>query len=155
MPHKITDYIWVGNSEDEKSALRLAQFDVIDSVLIVANDMWYSSGLASNRWLQQMHVGIVDGPGNMLVTYHAAVLALASLVAQGHRVMVCCHSCSRSLAIVIMYQYLMGDGPSWDEAVERLKVIFNKMPELHEAHRRAFYVMDWGMLTRVLNEEIS
>lgn len=157
---KITDKIWIGNSDDEKKATKRDKFgrvlsNISDSVLIVAQDMTHN-----NDWddgVEYMQVGLIDGPGNPLSAYHAAVLALVTLVKRG-TVLICCHDGGRSLAIVIMYLYLMGDGPSWDEALERLcvdpTVTWRELPAVNEVHRKAFFMMDWGMLTRVLDGEV-
>lgn len=110
----------------------------------------------ADRRTEYMHVGLVDGPGNPLAAYHAAVLALAVLVRRGkYNVLVCDHDGGRALAVVIMYLYLMGAIPSWDEAIERLRAKEKELPKVHDIHRKAFFQMDWGMLTRVLDGEVS
>ncbi len=166
---KMMDKIWIGDFEAEKDAARNKTFD---AVLVVAHDMdpigtWHEVNRYSAQWLYESglgnmnhlggvkytHVGLIDGPGNKLAMYHAAVLALAALAARG-KTLVCCHDGGRSLSVAIMYLYLMGEGPSWDEAVERL-TDGCKLEWVHRAHRKAFFMMDWGMLTRVLDGEVS
>lgn len=149
---EITDKIWVGNGSDERQALSYVRSGIIDRVLIVAQDMDPSYGWRHGA--EYMHVGLVDGPGNLLATYHAAVLALVSLVYAG-KVLVCCHNGGRSLAVVIMYQYLMGEGPSWIEYIDRWEREHGASLSIHAAHREAFFLMDWGMLSRVLTKEVT
>lgn len=148
----ITSNICVGTSNDEKQVIDYVDNGEIDCVLIVAHDMDPTYG-----WLYHVeyaHVGIVDGPGNPLSVYHAAVLSLASL-SRERNVLICCHDGSRSLAVAIMYLYLMGEGPSWDETIERLTAKGVEVPPIHAAHKKAFTLMDWGMLARVLDSEVS
>ncbi len=154
---KITDNIWIGNSDDEKKVIDYRRRGSVDGVLIVAQDMEPTNGWDGG--VEYMHVGLVDGPGNMLATYHAAVLALMSLARRG-KVLVCCHDGGRSLAVAVMYLYLTGDGPSWDECIDRMADTHRNefglvcVPTPHDAHSRAFSLMDWGMLARVLDGEV-
>ncbi len=148
---KIAANIWIGDSDDEKRSFYYVQRKTVDSVLIVAQDMTPTCGWVAG--VEYMQVGLIDGPGNMLSAYHAAVLALATLVKRG-KVMVCCHDGGRALAIVIMYLYMMGDGPSWDEHIERLNSSDTTHPPVNTVHREAFFLMDWGMLARVIDGEV-
>ena len=148
---KITDKLWIGNSDDEKQSSYYHVVELVKSVLIVAHDMQPTNGWDGG--VEYMQVGIVDGPGNQLATYHAAVLALVAMTRKG-RVLVCCHDGGRSLAIVIMYLYLMGNGPSWDEHINRLSKKEANLPLVHNTHKKAFFLMDWGMLTRVIDGEV-
>lgn len=159
---EVVNNLCVGDSADEGHLARCRP--PINAVLVVAHDM-----VPTNDWrdkVEYMHVGLIDGPGNPLAAYHAAVLGLVALVkrAKDRRILICDHDSGRSFAIVIMYLYLLGDGPSWDEAVERL--IANEKDEERgkalkqlsakdNVHRRAFFLMDWGMMTRVLSAEVS
>lgn len=147
---KITNTIWIGDSDDEKKAEE--NFPLVDSVLIVAHDM-----NPTHEWddgFEYMQVGLIDGPGNPLAAYHAAVLALVTLAKRG-KVLVCDHDGGRALAVVIMYLYMRGDGPSWDEAIERLKARRGILPFIDPMHRKAFFLMDWGMLQCVIAGEVS
>jgi hypothetical protein len=143
--------IWIGTSEDERQVLQYVQCGLVDYTLVVAHDMDATHGW--QQGVECMKVGLVDGPGNPLAAYHAAVLALVALAHRG-KVLVCCHDGGRSLAVSIMYLYLIGEGPSWDEAIDRFPSteIFSRV---HETHRKAFFSMDWGMLTRVLEDEVQ
>lgn len=150
---EVAKNLCVGDSADEAHIARCRP--PICGVLVVAHDM-----VPTNDWrdkIEYMHVGLVDGPGNPLAAYHAAVLALVAMVKRipERRVLVCDHDSGRSFAVVIMYLYLLGEGPSWDEVIERLKVKGVKVPSINEVHRRAFFLMDWGMMARVLTDEVS
>ncbi len=149
---EVAEGIWVGDSDDEQEVLDSGT----ECVLVVAHDMQPTMGYGDG--VEYMQVGLVDGPGNPLATYHAAVLALVILARKG-RVLVCCHDGGRSLAVVIMYLYLTGNGPSWDEALERLRAKsrdrFCSIPDIHPIHEKAFHLMDWGFLSRVLDGEVS
>lgn len=149
---EVVKNLWVGNSEAEKWIDRHGVS--ITGVLVTAHDM-----APVNDWrrgIEYMHVGLMDGPGNLLSAYHSAVLALSTLVKKhkDNPVLVCCHNGSRSLAVVVMYLYLIGAAPSWDECMERLR-IRPDLPKVHGIHRSAFFLMDWGMMTRVLDGEVS
>ncbi len=149
---EVAKNLWIGHSDDEKWVVR--HRPPINGVLVVAHDM-----VPTNDWrdkIEYMHVGIIDGPGNPLSAYHAAVLALMTLVKRrdDNRILVCAHDGGRALAVVIMYLYLLGECPSWDECLARLRANSAGIPKIHDAHRRAFFLMDWGMLTRVLNGEV-
>lgn len=157
---KITNNLWIGNSDDEKNATHRDIFgrvtkNTFDSIILVARDM-----VAKNDWedgVEYMQIGLNDGPGNFLAIYHSAVLALAALLKRKeNKVLVCCHDGGRSLAIVIMYMYLMNECPSWDECIERLKEKEKdkELPIIHESHKKAFFMMDWGMMKRVLDGEV-
>ena len=149
---EVATNLYVGASIDEEQVTHCRPS--INAVLVTAHDL-----VPSNDWsdkVEYMHVGLVDGPGNRLSAYHAAVLALMTLVkrGEGHRVLVCDHNGGRSLAVVIMYLYLIGECPSWEECVERLKAKWAKVPAVHDVHRKAFFLMDWGMMARVLEGEV-
>lgn len=154
---KVAENIWIGEGKDEQKTLRyVKQSGTVDCVLVVAQDMTPSYGWEDG--VEYMQVGLIDGPGNPLAAYHAAVLSLAAMLRRG-RVLVCCHDGGRSLAVAIMYLYLTGAGPSWDEALERLwgadGCRDRDVPRPHDAHRKAFFLMDWGMMKRVLDGEVS
>lgn len=148
----LTDNLWIGNSSDEELTLFHHKLKVIDSVLIVAHDMAPTNGWPDG--IEYMQVGIIDGPGNPLAAYHAAVLALAALAKRG-KVLVCCHDGGRSLAVAIMYLYLVGEGPSWDESIDRLVARqVGVVPAINDVHKQAFRLMDWTMLSRVVDGEV-
>lgn len=149
---KVYDNIWIGNSNDERRISRLSP--TINCVLVAANDLIPFNNYKKD--IEYMQVGLIDGPGNPLAAYHAAVLALLVLTKRHlgeARVLVCDHDGGRSLAITVMYLYLFGLAPSWDECIERLGR-GQKLPDVNPAHRNAFFEMDWGMMTRVLDKEV-
>lgn len=150
---EVANNLWIGDSGDEKFIAR--HRPPMDAVLVVANDL-----VPTNDWrdkLEYMHIGLLDGPGNPLAGYHAAVLGLVALLKrkEGAKVMVCDHDGGRALAVAIMALYLFGDCPSWDEAIGRLRANHSKVPDVNPAHRRAFFLMDWGFMLRVLKEEVG
>lgn len=150
---KITDKVWIGNSADEEYVTQAdLTYHGIGAILNVARDMVSTRGW--NHGLEVMHVGLVDGPGNIPVTYVAAVLALRSLV-QRHNVLVCCHSSSRSLAVVIMYLSMTQDSHTWPGEWRAgwdgwMKWVRSRvscgLPEVHEAHEEAFNKITWSLL---------
>ncbi len=140
---QVADNLWVGNSHDGQNA-------EVDAVLNVAVDLHIKRGWPGIVYAQ---VGLVDGPGNTLGSYHAAVLVLSALMNTGKRVLVHCHmGQSRSVAVVVMYLHLVG-GRGWDNILtllrERVEV---EMPEPHEAHRKAFDKMNWQLLASCLGD---
>lgn len=138
---RVADNLWVGDSTDESK-----RNGSINAVLVVAHDMFGHAYMDE----ENAQVGLIDGPGNPLCAYHAAVLTLVSLLKRGKGVLVCDHDGGRALAVVMMYRYMMNEAPSWDEQVKRLNVL---MP--HSAHKRAFERMDWTMLRRVISDEVN
>lgn len=154
---EMADGLWAGDSDDEQEVAKGDGVVAFDSVLCVAQDM--DGHTRWSRGVEYAQVGLIDGPGNPLAAYHAAVLTLAVLLRRG-TTLVCCHDGGRSLAVVITYLYLVGEGPSWDEAIERAAAKARTaepgtlLPVVHEAHKHAFYLMDWTMLERVLEEEV-
>jgi hypothetical protein len=144
---RLTDNLWIGDSADEERAdLAAAKIGV---VLNVAQDLHGTRG-----WLygiEYAQVGLIDGPGNPLAAYHAAVLALAVLLKRG-RVLLCCHTGGRALAVAIMYLHLTS-GRGWDSWLASLRErVDSDLPELHEAHRAAFDRMNWQLLTSAMGD---
>lgn len=126
---QLTDDVWVGNSADEKGSDLKGW-----AALNVAHDLRPTRGWPD---VEYAHVGLVDGPGNPPEAYCAAVMALAALIAKGRRVMVCCHTGSRSVAVVAMYLHSV-NGLGWDHNMELLKErAAGDLPEPHRAHREA------------------
>lgn len=161
---RITKAIWVGDSEDEKRAY--VEEGGIGAVLNVAQDFQPTNGWAHD--IEYMHVGLIDGPGNTLSAYYAAVLALSSLLTRAG-VLVCCHIGGRSVAVVIMYLHATGafgwDGYStimfddfssrtgWAERIAALnRMAGYPLPPPHEMHAQAFAQMDWRSLRKLLDD---
>lgn len=130
----------------------------VDAVLNVAHDL---AGKVSWPCVEYAQVGLIDGPGNEVVTYCAALLALISLSRHYSRVLVYDHSGSRALAVVIMYAALT-EGKvaervdfmrrrSWDEILLDLSSRAGKrLVEPNPEHRKAFYDLPFGILEALL-----
>jgi hypothetical protein len=143
---KITDMLWLGNSHDaEHSDLKAPG---IGALLNVAHDLEGKRGWHDG--VEYAQCGLVDGPGNTMASYHAAVLKLLGLTYGGRKALVYCHEGrSQSVAVAIMaLQCETRHG--WDGW---LKIICNKKDEVvtpHAEHRRAFNKLNWRLLTSVL-----
>lgn len=123
---QITTNLWVGDSSDE------ARCKGITAILNVAVDL-----PRTTFKVLYAQCGLVDGPGNRLNAYRAAILMLMSLLEDNHKVLVCCHSGSRALAVCIMFMHQM-TGQSWEQLVELLSERYYFLPEIHEAHYIAY-----------------
>ena len=148
---KITEMIWLGNSHDAEHADLNA--NGIGAILNVAHDLEGKRGWRDG--VEYAQCGLVDGPGNTMASYHAAVLKLAALVRGGRRTLVHCHKGqSRSPAVVIMYlnleQKLGWD--HWRNVIAELRSEVNEGEEFpHEEHKRAFNKLNWRLLSSVLD----
>lgn len=136
---RLTGNIWIGDSAS--SPLKM------DAVLNVAQDMRGDCGWPDVEYMQ---VGLVDGPGNPPSAYCAAVLALAALCRRHRRVLVCCHTGSRSVAVVLMYVSILTDR-SWDDSLVLLRERADgDIPDAHDAHKRVFDRIDWKTVTGIM-----
>lgn len=146
---KVTDNVWVGDSYQEYRAYlwQVANEEVQLAVLNVAQDLQCSRGW--NSGIEYAQVGLIDGPGNPQAMYASAVIALECLASRTH-VLVCCHSGGRALAVAVMSARLRARCGKWDEILqlisERSGCEMADLPVIHEAHRKAFDRMDWGLL---------
>lgn len=152
---EITERIWIGVAKDERE-VDLAKLGIA-AILNVAQDMQGTRGWA---WrFEAAHVGLIDGPGNPLFAYSAAILTLHTLLDRHDKVMVFCHNGGRSLAVVLMYLILKrGKGntqfstflscwTTWDGMLEYLKAICGpKLPTIHAAHKEAFEKLSLSLL---------
>jgi hypothetical protein len=159
---EVVDGLWAGNWNADNVVNDGA------AVFNVAVDLSPYLALARVRdWEEYAHVGLIDGPGNTLATYCAAVLTLARLVNQYDQVFVCCHSGSRSLVVVTMYLTLAGGRrrpnvntwsywPEWagkyGEVTKQCNMVQPSvvLPEIHQAHIDAHNKMPWGLLEVLL-----
>ena len=116
--------LWIGNSESEMQAPGGA-------VLNVAQDLPSYRGWPST---EAMHVGLIDGPGNEISAYCAAVLALDALLHR-HNVLVHCHTGGRSLAVVLLYLCATSDRSwvSWLGALEER--VDSELPPVNRIHQ--------------------
>lgn len=148
MIHMI-DNIWIGDS----SALRNVPPLQITTVLNVASDLYNENNMADVEYMQ---VGLIDGPGNSMSLYYSAILALAAIVKKNVKVLVCCHSCTRSLAVVIMYLNSVGESfdNNWDSVFQMLQERVDiDLPVPNEVHKEAFNKINWDLLKKLVREE--
>lgn len=130
----VTDLILVGDSDGERTAN-------VEAILNVAKDL-----PPTRSWpdIEYVHIGLVDGPGNTLSAYYAAVLALDSL--RSIITLVCCHEGGRAVAVALMYLGLKTQH-NWTQCLNILRERNEcEIPEPHVAHRQAFEKMDWSWL---------
>lgn len=147
---KISNNLWIGNSDDE----RHGDLDNrgITAVLNVAYDMDTTRSWQDD--IETAKVGLIDGPGNHLSTYCAAIITLASLLRR-RTVLVCCHTGGRSAAVVIMYLALT-NRLDWDGIIELLAekgVNMGQFPLPDQSHYQAFNKLDWNLLEKVIRHE--
>ena len=139
---KLTDTIWIGDSQDEGYADIYSE--QIGAILNVAHDMHATRGWMHG--IEYAQVGLIDGPGNHPSAYHAAILSLAYLLKRHKAVLVCCHGMGRALSVVLMYLRLVS-GRSMAEWLESLRErVEQKLPEPHEAHKLAYNRINWRLL---------
>lgn len=121
----------------------------IGAILNVAQDLRSGIGWPDFEYMQ---VGLIDGPGNSVCAYSAAVLALNTLTSK-YGTLVFCHEGGRSTAVSIMYmEFLFNRG--WDRWVEMLSERAGiDLPVPHKAHRAAFDKMNWKSLRKVVGVE--
>jgi hypothetical protein len=146
---RLNESLWIGDSSDEKAALLHTMAGNIYAVLNVAHDL-----VGTWNWgdeVEYMQVGLIDGPGNPLSAYCAAVLALHSLLKRG-KVLVCCHTRSRAMAVALMYLHLTG-GRGWDGRLELIREYVDiELPVPNAAHRAAFDKINWKALGSLLGD---
>lgn len=139
--------LWIGNSLDSRNILGVKK---LGAILNVAQDLTEAIG-----WpvVEYMQVGLIDGPGNPLSAYYAAVLALDSLLKR-HKTLICCHSGSRSMAVSIMYMEVSFKR-GWDDWVEILNEKAGiELPVSHDAHKLAFERMNWRLLAKAVEDKV-
>lgn len=140
---QLTDNIWIGDSSVSWRDVRASK---IDGVLNVAQDL---RGIMGWPDVEYMQVGLIDGPGNPATSYCAAALALSALIGRHKRILVCCHTGSRSMAVVMMYLNIAA-GHSWDGLLALLRErVDADLPIPNAAHRAAFDGMDWRLLASI------
>lgn len=133
--------LFVGNSHDARAP------EGVTAILNCANDL----DVPAPDGVVRSKCGLIDGNGNRMAAYYSAVLQLAVLMHQNHRVLVHCHEGrSRSVMVALSYMRLWGE-VGWDEG---LAIIRQTRPEAnpHVAHREAYDRMDWGWLRRAVYE---
>lgn len=137
---QLTESIWIGDSSITWRTVRSAK---IGAVLNVAQDLKGDLGWPNVEYMQ---VGLIDGPGNPTASYIAAVLALSSLLERHRRVLVCCHTGSRSVVVAMMLLNITANH-DWNGLLVLLKErVDTELPVPHEAHKIAFDNMNWELL---------
>lgn len=142
MNMKVWDTIWIGDSAAVSSSEQ-------PTILNVAQDLCGKCGWPAVEYAQ---VGLIDGPGNTLAGYAAAILALAELQKRG-KTLVFCHTGGRALAVVLMYLE-MHARRGWDVWLRVLNErVEGDLPVVHDAHRQAFNKLtssDWRLLAGII-----
>ena len=137
--------IWIGSAPEEQLGIR-REYD-IGAILNVAQDL--SSTRGWEHGIEAMHVGLIDGPGNELCAYYAAILALHALLKR-HNTMICCHGGWRSLAVVMMYMSVT-TGHTWDELLSMLRERTDyDLAEPSAVHRDVFNKLDRYLLKKLI-----
>ncbi len=150
---EITPRIYLGDSHDAEHAdLRKHG---IGAILNVAHDLVGRRGWSDG--IEYAQCGLVDGPGNTMASYHAAILKLAALVVGGRKTLCHCHAGeSRSVSVIIAVLHLLDGRRGWDHW---RKVIVDKVAasgreisddKPHTAHREAFNRLNWRLLSSVM-----
>lgn len=147
--------IWIGNSGDERGDNLSG--NGIGAILCVSQDMWPTHCWADGY--ETGHVGLIDGPGNTITMYCAAILALHNLLTR-NSVLLCCHDGGRSVAVALMYLSLR-EGcikervdflrrRSWEEVFMIMVDKVGKLPIPHKVHIEAFSKIPFGILETLL-----
>lgn len=147
--HKITDKIFLGDSAAAGDLDYLQEIG-IDGVLNVAFDLdmrenYYYRGIRAHK------VGLIDGPGNKIGDYYAAVLKLDSLLKTQNQVLVHCHAgVSRSPFIVSLYLLATKqvEGDLW----HAINFVASKRPCVDPAGglQRDFKLIDMELLRKLM-----
>ena len=145
--------LWIGDSNDEYGVLVNKQA-TIEGVLCVAQDMHVNYGWDDG--VEYMHVGLIDGPGNEVGDYCAALLALRTLMRRRAAVLVCDHEGGRALTVGIMYMALIHKRPLHPTVMSHRKGwrhYLNQTPlkdtsgiRLHKSHLDMFDLIPFGLL---------
>lgn len=148
---QLTDKLWCGDSDDAYKVKKGA-------ILNVARDL-----IGSHKWpgVEYAQVGLVDGPGNELSDYVAAVLSILSLLKRHEMVLVYDHDSSRALVVGMMALNLL-DGKfrpdplswshwaTWEERLaDARKRTGAELREPAAAHQQAYGKIPYGLLEAV------
>lgn len=148
---RVANNLWIGGSDDWYNA------EVVGAtaVLNVAQDLKGKCGWPNIEYTQ---VGLIDGPGNELGDYCTAILCLRMLFRRHEVVLVYDHNGPRALTVTMMYTNLIEgqhrSSPTqwgyWPSFKQRIKIVKDNvginLPEIHEAHAKAFDQIPWGLL---------
>lgn len=138
---KIRDNLYLGSSSDglhRKEQLKKAG---ITAILNVARDL--TNTTTTHEEFQLYHIGLMDGGGNYGGLFLAAVETLATLIKNGHKVLVHCHEGKSRSALIVAIYLVTYEGlyRDIDEAEERLREIRPRVqinPELKEDYFSGF-----------------
>lgn len=139
---KVSHNIWVGDSNIDS----LANFRAIKAkaILNVAYDL---KGIHGWPGIEYTQVGLIDGPGNAIESYYAAILALSGLLRRHPKVIVYDHSGGRAMVVTIMYLNLTYSCLCWDAWIslmqERVEI---DLPSVNLAHIESFGKINWTLL---------
>lgn len=151
---EITPHLWIGSSGDAEHA-NLSEVG-ITALLNVAHDLEGKRGHSDGLLYAQC--GLMDGPGNVIAVYHAAVLMLSVLRNktsrdEGRKVLVYDHNgSSNAVAAVIMYLHVtrrMG-WEYWLKIIAEKFAIPVEDARVNSAHRDAFNRINWRLLSSVI-----
>lgn len=151
---RLTDGVWIGDSADVRDVGVVGA----GAVLNVARDL---TGMVGWPNVEYAQVGLVDGPGNDVNDYVAALLVLAAMLQRHDCVLVYDHAGMRALAIGIMWVSLKGGRrpahPSfqrragWDELLDELRGRCKcRVPTPDDAHREAYGRIPFGLLEALI-----
>lgn len=154
---RVADNLWVGGSTAPKNAPAVGAA----AVLCVANDMRDNNDVFAIEYDQ---VGLVDGPGNEVTDYCAAMFCLKAMLRRHEAALVYDHDGRRAMVVAAMYLNLVGgqvrpDPMSWSHWptwIERITIIStycrdNEVVRLiaskiDQAHVDIFNKMPWGLI---------
>lgn len=137
---RLTETLWMGGA--------ITVVPGVQSILNVAQDLRGEAGWPDVDYMQ---VGLIDGPGNTVAAYHAAVLALVALQKRA-TTLVMCHGGSRSMSVCLMYLNLVVAERGWDGWIELLSErVDGDLPVPHPAHRDMFNKLNWKLLAEVVS----
>lgn len=155
---RLGEGIWIGNSLDGDYADLETQS--IGGVLNLACDLdairitWQGAEYAK--------VGLIDGPGNDVAAYSAAILTLVYLTRRHEQVLIFDHDGKRALVVYMMYLNLTkgkyrpdvsgwSRWKTWDERLSDIpQYIVRILSEPNEAHKEMFDKIPYGVLEALL-----
>lgn len=145
---RITTNIWLGNTHDAKHSIPELKAAGITAVMNCAKDL---DNELSFRDFTLSHCGFVDGGGNTIQAAYAAVLQLASLVAEGHKVLIHCHEGKSRSATVLAY-YIHAKQASEVTLEDIIQKIKEKRPRVDIAPGliETFDKMDRELLSKLI-----
>jgi hypothetical protein len=126
----------------------------IGGVLNCANDLWRGKfDTDSDVPIEYAHVGLVDGPGNGMADYHAALLKTCALMRRCDQVSIHDHDGSSRAAAVAIMALHAAHRRGWGHW---LGIIREKVgdPEFepHPVHRLAFNRINWRLVATAMEE---